>query len=111
MYGARLAGGSEDRYGGGRVYLRTSPGEAEGDKRMNPISCVAGGPISWGVNEVSGWGYQMDVERELGEAGPLGPPAIEAGPEVFLPGDPAAASRLLDARGLRLVGGFVPVVL
>jgi inosose dehydratase len=78
---------------------------------MNPISRVAGAPISWGVNEVSGWGYQMNVERVLGEAASLGLPAIEAGPEGFLPRDPAAASRLLDARGLRLVGGFVPVVL
>jgi inosose dehydratase len=78
---------------------------------MNPTSRVAGAPISWGVNEVSGWGYQMDVERVLGEAASLGLPAIEAGPEGFLPGDPAEASRLLDAHGLLLVGGFVPVVL
>jgi inosose dehydratase len=78
---------------------------------MNPISRVAGAPISWGVNEVSGWGYQMDVERVLGEAASLGLPAIEAGPEGFLPGDPVEASRLLDEHGLRLVGGFVPVVL
>lgn len=78
---------------------------------MNPISRVAGAPISWGVNEVSGWGYQMDVEWVLDEAASLGLPAIEAGPEGFLPGDPAEASRLLDEYGLRLVGGFVPVVL
>jgi inosose dehydratase len=78
---------------------------------MNPTSRVAGAPISWGVNEVSGWGYQMDVERVLGEAASLGLPAIEAGPEGFLPGDPAEASRLLDAHSLLLVGGFVPVVL
>src|SRR5215210_798037 len=111
MYGSRLAGGSADCHGGGRICLRTSPGGVEGDKRMNPISCVAGAPISWGVNEVSGWGYQMNVERVLGEAASLGLPAIEAGPEGFLPGDPAAASRLLDQHGLRLVGGFVPAVL
>ena len=78
---------------------------------MNPISRMAGAPISWGVNEVSGWGYQMGVERVLGEAASLGLPAIEAGPEGFLPEAPAEASRLLEEYGLHLVGGFVPVVL
>ncbi len=78
---------------------------------MTPKSRVAGAPISWGVNEVPGWGYQMDAERVLGEAASLGLSAIEAGPEGFLPEDPAAASRALADHGLRLVGGFVPVVL
>ncbi len=78
---------------------------------MSPASRVAGAPISWGVNEVSGWGYQMSAERVLSEAASLGLPAIESGPEGFLPRDPAEASRLLEEHGLRLVGGFVPVVL
>ena len=78
---------------------------------MTPVSRVAGAPISWGVNEVEGWGYQMSVERVLEEAASLGLSAIEAGPERFLPEDPAEASRMLDEYGLRLVGGFVPVVL
>jgi inosose dehydratase len=78
---------------------------------MSLISRVAGAPISWGVNEVPGWGYQMSAERVLGEAASLGLSAIEAGPEGFLPGDPAEASRMLDERGLRLIGGFVPAVL
>jgi inosose dehydratase len=78
---------------------------------MSPMSRVAGAPISWGVNEVSGWGYQMSADRVLGEAASLGLSAIEAGPEGFLPRDLAEASRLLDKHGLRLVGGFVPVVL
>ncbi len=72
---------------------------------------VAGAPISWGVCEVPGWGYQMDAERVLREAAGLGLAAVEAGPEGFLPPDPADASRLLSERGLELVGGFVPVVL
>jgi inosose dehydratase len=75
------------------------------------MSRVAGAPISWGVNEVSGWGYQMSADRVLGEATSLGLSAIEAGPEGFLPRDPTEASRLLEEHGLRLVGGFVPVVL
>jgi inosose dehydratase len=78
---------------------------------MSPMSRIAGAPISWGVNEVSGWGYQMSAERVLGEAASLGLSAMESGPEGFLPRDPAEASRLLGEHGLRLVGGFVPVVL
>jgi inosose dehydratase len=75
------------------------------------MSQVAGAPISWGVNEVSGWGYQMSPERVLSEAASLGLSAIESGPEGFLPGDSDEAYRLLNEHGLRLVGGFVPVVL
>ncbi len=72
---------------------------------------IAGAPISWGVCEVPGWGYQMDAERVLREAAELGLRAVEAGPEGFLPPDPTEASRLLSRHGLRLVGGFVPAVL
>ena len=75
------------------------------------VSRVAGAPVSWGVNEVPGWGYQMSSERVLGEAASLGLSAIESGPEGFLPSDPAGARRMLGEHGLGLVGGFVPVVL
>jgi inosose dehydratase len=75
------------------------------------VSRVAGAPVSWGVSEVPGWGYQMSAERVLGEAASLGLSAIEAGPEGFLPSDPAGARRMLGEHGLGLVGGFVPVVL
>jgi inosose dehydratase len=78
---------------------------------MTPKSRLAGAPISWGVNEVPGWGHQMNAGRVLGEAASLGLSAIEAGPEGFLPSDPAEASRILSDHGLTLVGGFVPVVL
>ena len=72
---------------------------------------VAGAPISWGVCEVPGWGYQMDAERVLDEAARLGLTALEAGPDGFLPGDPEEMASLLSQHGLELVGGFVPVVL
>src|SRR5919112_1183263 len=72
---------------------------------------VAGAPISWGVCEVPGWGYQMEPERVLGEAAALGLTAVEAGPDGFLPGEPEETVRLLSGYGLELVGGFVPVVL
>lgn len=78
---------------------------------MNREARIAGAPISWGVNEVSGWGHQMDAGRVLEEAASLGLPAIESGPEGFLPEEPDEASRVLEGYGLRLVGGFVPVVL
>jgi inosose dehydratase len=72
---------------------------------------VAGAPISWGVCEVPGWGYQMGAERVLAEASGLGLTAVEAGPDGFLPGEPEEAAGLLSDHGLELVGGFVPVVL
>jgi len=72
---------------------------------------VAGAPISWGVCEVPGWGYQMEAERVLEEAAGLGLTALEAGPEGFLPGEPEEMVDLLSDHGLELVGGFVPAVL
>ena len=72
---------------------------------------IAGAPISWGVCEVPGWGYQMDAGRVLREAAELDLTAVEAGPDGFLPREPAEAHRLLTEHGLKLVGGFVPVVL
>jgi inosose dehydratase len=72
---------------------------------------VAGAPISWGVCEVPGWGYQMEAERVLAEAAHLGLTALEAGPEGFLPGKPQEMADLLTEHGLELVGGFVPAVL
>jgi inosose dehydratase len=53
----------------------------------------------------------MDAGRVLEEAASLGLPAMESGPEGFLPKDPADASRMLEGYGLDLVGGFVPVIL
>lgn len=78
---------------------------------MRPGRRVAGAPISWGVCEVPGWGYQMSAERVLPEAAELGLTAMEAGPDGFLPPNPAGARRLLSGYGLGLVGGFVPAVL
>ena len=72
---------------------------------------VAGAPISWGVCEVPGWGYQMEAQRVLAEAARLGLTALEAGPDGFLPGEPVEMADLLSGHGLELVGGFVPAVL
>ncbi|HEX7297978.1 MAG TPA: TIM barrel protein [Solirubrobacteraceae bacterium] len=71
---------------------------------------LAGAPISWGVCEVPGWGLQLPVEQVLAEMATLGLRATELGPQGWLPLDGAAARAELDRHGLRLVGGFVPLV-
>jgi inosose dehydratase len=72
---------------------------------------VAGAPVSWGIIEVPDWGHQMPADRVLREAASLGLGAMEAGPEEFLPDDPAEVAETLRGYGLSLVGGFVPAVL
>jgi inosose dehydratase len=72
---------------------------------------VAGAPISWGVCEVPGWGYQLAAEQVLPQMAEIGLVATEFGPEGFLPADPAAKAETLASYGLAAVGGFVPVVL
>jgi len=72
---------------------------------------LAGAPISWGVCEVPGWGRQLAPDRVLAEMAGLGLTATELGPLGYLAGEPAALRARLDAHGLALVGGFVPLVL
>src|SRR5919201_4428589 len=78
---------------------------------MTLLDRVAGAPVSWGVNEVPGWGHQMRPERVLPEMREAGLVATEFGPEGFLPDEPAAKARMLASYGLSAVGGFVPLVL
>jgi inosose dehydratase len=70
---------------------------------------IAGAPISWGVCEVPGWGYQMPAERVLSEMASLGLQATEAGPDGFLPDSGEELASMLGKFGLSLVGGFVPL--
>jgi inosose dehydratase len=79
--------------------------------RGAPARRLAGAPISWGVCEVPGWGLQLPPARVLDEMVELGLDAIELGPIGWLPADPDALARVLQHHGLRLVGGFVPLVL
>ncbi len=72
---------------------------------------IAGAPISWGVCEVPGWGYQLDSHRVLAEMRQAGLTATELGPDGFLPTDSAELTTLLNGYGLSCVGGFVPVIL
>jgi inosose dehydratase len=69
------------------------------------MSLIAGAPISWGVCEVPGWGYQLPPDRVLREMREVGLAATELGPEGYLP------DALLFRYGLRAVGGFTPLVL
>jgi inosose dehydratase len=75
-----------------------------------PDARLAAAPISWGVCEVPGWGLQLPPDRVLAEMAQLGLTATELGPQGWLPLDGALARRELDRHGLRLVGGFVPLV-
>jgi inosose dehydratase len=77
----------------------------------DPLSRLAGAPITWGVCEVPGWGCQLDPERVLREVAGVGLSAIELGPPGFLAGDPAEVAGTLRRHELRLAAGFVPVVL
>jgi inosose dehydratase len=72
---------------------------------------LAGAPISWGVCEVPGWGRQLGAERVFAEMASLGLRATELGPIGYLPFEAAGIREALDRHGLRLVGGFVPLVL
>ena len=61
--------------------------------------------------EVPGWGLQLDPERVLAEMQQVGLQATELGPRGFLPEDPSSLRAILTAHRLRLVGGFLPLVL
>ena len=72
---------------------------------------IAGAPISWGVCEVPGWGYQLPPHRVLAEMRDVDLSATELGPEGFLPSDPGELTTLLDSYGLHCVATFAPVLL
>lgn len=72
---------------------------------------LAGAPISWGICEVPGWGYQMAPERVLREMRDAGLRATELGPPGYLPSDPDALRKLLDANEIQLAAGFVSIAL
>ena len=72
---------------------------------------VATAPISWGVCEVPGWGYQLPVHRVLAEMGAAGFSHTELGSWGYLPTEPTELRTTLDGHGLGLLGGFAPLVL
>jgi inosose dehydratase len=72
---------------------------------------VAGAPITWGVCEAPGWGFQLSPDRVLQEMAEIGLRATELGPDDFLPDEPRQLLALLASHGLRAAAGFVPIVL
>ncbi len=72
---------------------------------------VAGAPISWGVCEVPGWGYQMSPERVLREMVEVGLHATELGSDGFLPPSPEGKAETLAGYGMHGLGNFTPVLL
>ncbi len=72
---------------------------------------IAGAPISWGVCEVPGWGYQLPPDRVLTEMREIGLAATELGPEGFLPAEPEAMADVLARHRLHAIGGFTPLLL
>ena len=75
------------------------------------VDRIAGAPISWGVCEVPGWGYQLPAEQVLRQMSEIGLSATELGPDGFLPADPGALAATLADHHLHAVGGFTPFVL
>ncbi|MDN5794803.1 MAG: sugar phosphate isomerase/epimerase [Intrasporangium sp.] len=78
---------------------------------MSTGNRIAAAPISWGVCEVPGWGYQLPAGRVLAEMQELGLAATELGPDGFLPGEPDRLAAVLAEHHLQAVGGFTPFVL
>ena len=70
---------------------------------------TGGAPISWGVCEAPDWGYELPADLVLSEMRELGLRATELGPTGYLGTDPADVRARLESRGLRLIGGFLPV--
>lgn len=72
---------------------------------------IAAAPISWGVCEVPGWGWQHQPSTVLTQMRELGITATEFGPDGFLPESPREKADVLAGYDLAAVGQFVPVVL
>ncbi|HKY52567.1 MAG TPA: TIM barrel protein [Candidatus Limnocylindria bacterium] len=68
-------------------------------------------PISWGACEIPKWGDQLPYAQVLDEMAACGYEGTELGPWSYLPTDPTALKRELDARKLSLAGAFCPVTL
>ena len=78
---------------------------------MKLLERIATAPISWGVCEMPGWGYQLPVESVLAEMSAAGFTHTELGSLGYLPTDPNELRATLDRHRLSLLGGFVPMVL
>ncbi len=72
---------------------------------------VANAPCSWGILEGAGIPGQPDWLQVLDEIVESGYAGTELGDWGFMPDDPVLVGRELRARGLAMIGAFVPVQL
>ena len=71
---------------------------------------VGNAPCSWGSLEFEGLGGQpLTCERMLDELVETGYTGTELGDWGFMPTESAALRNVLEARGVTMVGAFVPV--
>jgi inosose dehydratase len=79
---------------------------------MNPTIRIANAPCSWGALEFEGLaGEPIGYRQMLDELCETGYTGTELGDWGFMPPEPDALRAELDARGLAMVGAFVPVAL
>jgi len=74
----------------------------------NPIR-IANAPCSWGVLEFDLPGKALGYAQVLDEISDTGYVGTEFGDWGFMPTEPSALRRELDARNLAMVGAFVPI--
>ena len=72
---------------------------------------IGAAPVSWGICEVPGWGYQLPGPTVLREIAAVGLTSTELGPPGFLPEDGTELAAELAAHGLAAIGAFAPLVL
>jgi inosose dehydratase len=72
---------------------------------------IATAPVSWGILEVEGWARRKSYGEVLDEMARAGYSGTELGPYGFLPEDAELLKSELAARGLTLLGAFVPLPL
>ena len=78
---------------------------------MKLLERTATAPISWGVCEMPGWGFQLPAEAVLTEMSNTGFTHTELGSLGYLPTNPGDLRAALERHNLSLLGGFVPLVL
>jgi inosose dehydratase len=81
---------------------------------MNPDGSryqFASAPVSWGVQDDPGTGWEQPYEQVLSEIVSAGYAGTELGPYGYFPTDPEALGPILRRHGLALLSSFVPVPL